>query len=108
MSGIIYHPGSPGGQVDWAATPAPAELDADERDRLAYRMSAAVAAGLDGLPGCRVLRSGLGIAIWTGPDRQRHRPPDYVIWTEDQTDQHLHKTIAAEAIRKHQDEPRHD
>jgi Bacterial regulatory proteins, gntR family len=28
-----------------------------------------------------------------------HRPPDYTIWTEDCTDQHLHKTITAAASR---------
>ena len=90
--------------VDWAGEPKPADLDPAERQRRGYRMSADVAERLASLPGCRTLRCGMGIAIWTGPDRYVHRPPDYMIWTEDTTDQHLHQIVRTGIWREIQDE----
>lgn len=90
-------------EIDWAATPTPAVLPKDERGRLEYRAAAEVAAALDGIPGWRTQRTGVGVGVWIGPDRYVHRRPDYMIWTEDLVDQHLHKSIEAAAERRKRD-----
>jgi hypothetical protein len=87
---IAYTPECPHA-VDWTATAA---SDGPERDLLIYRAATEVAAQLARVPGWRVERQGVAVQVWIGPDRQRHRAPDYTIWTEDCVDQHLHKSIA--------------
>jgi hypothetical protein len=79
-------------EVDWERTPA-SELGKDDRDKLLYRVADQVATLLGPPPGWRITRTGCAINVWIGPDRQRHRAPDFTIWVESNVDQHLHKAI---------------
>lgn len=81
-------PEPPNSQI-WEDTPAPATLTKDQRDRQMYRAAAEIAERIKEIPGWRIQRGGVGITVWVGPDRQRCRPPDYMVWVENWVDRHL-------------------
>jgi hypothetical protein len=76
-------------------------MDAGERGRLIYRLAADVTRALSAVPGWQVERSGVCVSLrFGGHGIRRHGdPPDYLIWVEDTTDMHLHRTLGEAGVR---------
>jgi hypothetical protein len=86
---------------EWDGVPRPAAQTAEERGRLIYRVAASAARALSSVPGWQVERSGTCINVrFKGHGPRRHGdPPDYLIWVEDTTDMHLHRTLGEAGTR---------
>lgn len=93
--GVGISPEPPHGSL-WAEVPAAAEMNPDDRDRWLYRVASEVARRVSKVHGWRTHRSGVAVSVWTGPDRQRCRHPDYTIWIENEVDRHLHRPTATQ------------